>query len=263
MFTTDHFIWLFLCAAFIIGMTVLSRRIKMSFKCATYIVAAISLASELSKIFTHIEPVMDGDEVVGGVLGAQYLPFHLCSILIFFIFYLVFAKNERTIELVKSFITPIALLGGAIALFIPTSGVDFMKPFAYQCFVYHSGILWYAIYLIMTKQVALGIQSYKRNAAILTALVFIMLWVNSALSIYETNFFFLVKPPMDNLPVLNLNNGWFVYFITLVGIAFAAFTLLHVPFILKEKKEKSVHAPAPNAENGEKSKENDREELTV
>ncbi len=237
MFTTNHFIWLGLCAVMIGGLLLASLKFKFSFKCATYIVGGISLASELCKIFTHIDsPSIEGAEP-GGVLEAGMLPFHLCSILIFLIFYLCAARNEKYIELVKSFVVPIAMLGGAIALFIPTSGVDFLKPYAYQCFVYHSGIFWYALYLIITKQVKLGLSTYKRNLAILACLVIVMIWVNSALQVYDTNFFFIVRPPMENLPVLNLNNGWLAYFLSLVGIGFTAFTLLHLPFILKERNK--------------------------
>lgn len=241
MFSLNHFIWLGLCAAFIGGLLFAALKFKFSFRTATLIVAGISLASELCKIFTHIDDVKNSDgAVTGGVLDPGSLPFHLCSILIFAIFYLVFAKDGKKIELIKSIIVPVAILGGTMALLIPTSGVNFAKPFAYQCFVYHSGIIWYALYLLCTKQVSLNLRSYRNNMAILAVLVFVMLWVNSILKVYDTNFFYLVRPPMENLPVLNLNNGWFVYFLSLVAVAFVLFTLFHLPFIISDiKKAKS------------------------
>ena len=64
-----------------------------------------------------------------------------------------------------------------------------------------------------------------------------MIWVNSALQVYDTNFFYVVRPPMDNLPILNLDNGWFAYFISLVLVAFVLFTLLHIPFIIAERRK--------------------------
>ena len=238
MFSTNHFIWLGLCAIFITGLLLAAIRFKFSFKLATYIVSGICIASELCKIFTHIDEIYDMEgNLDGGVLGAQYLPFHLCSILIFFILYLNVCKNEERLEKIKSFIVPIALLGGAMAMLIPTSGVNFLKPYAYQCFVYHAGIFWYGLYLIITKQVSLGLKSYKNNMLYLLGLLFIMIWVNSALHVYDTNFFYLVRPPMDNLPILNLNNGWFVYFISLVLIALTLFTALHLPFMILERRK--------------------------
>ena len=240
MFSTNHFLWLGLCAVLIGGLLFAAKKFNFSFKTATYIVAGISLASELCKIFTHIDNIYDSnDNLDGGVLGAQFLPLHLCSILIFLFFYLTVAKNEKLIETIKSLIVPVAILGGIMALLIPTSGVNFAKPYAYQCFIYHAGIVWYALYLLMTKQVKLGLKSYKNNMIILFSALFVMLWVNSALQEYDTNFFYVVRPPMDNLPLLNLNNGWLVYFITLVAVAFVLFTAFHVPFIVKDIKAKN------------------------
>ena len=238
MFSTNHFIWLGLCALFIGGMLYASIRFKFSFKTATYIVSGICIVSEICKIFTHIDNIYDSDDnLYGGVLSATALPLHLCSLLIFFILYLNICKDEGRLEKIKSFIVPIALLGGLMAILIPTSGVNFLKPYAYQCFVYHAGIMWYSLYLIVTKQVSLGIRSYKNNMLYLLGLVFVMLWVNSALQNYDTNFFFLVRPPMENLPILNLNNGWLVYFLTLLLVALTLFTLLHIPFIILEQRK--------------------------
>lgn len=140
-------------------------------------------------------------------------------------------------ERLKSFLVPISLAGGTLAILMATSGVDFAAPYAYQCFVYHAGIIWYAIYLIATKQVSLGKEAYKSNLVILSSLVFVMLWVNSALSVYETNFFFLVEPPVDNLPILNLNNGWYAYFATIVILGLVLLTAIHLPALIKEARK--------------------------
>ena len=239
MFSTNHFIWLGLCALFIGALTFVSIKFKFSFKIATYIISGICIASELCKIFTHIDNIYDADgNLVGGVLGAEFLPLHLCSILIFFILYLNVCKKEDTLEKIKSFIVPIALLGGTMAILIPTSGVNFLKPYAYQCFVYHAGLIWYGMYLLISRNASLGLKSYLNNMLYLFGTMFAMLWVNSALQVYDTNFFFLVRPPMEGLPILNLDNGWFVYFISLVLVAFVLFTLLHIPFIIAEQKNK-------------------------
>ena len=119
-----------------------------------------------------------------------------------------------------------------------TSGTKFNEPYSYQCFVYHAGLMWYAIYLIMTKNVDMGIKSYFRNITIISSLMICMLWVNGALKIYDTNFFFLVKPPVEGLPLLNLNNGWYVYLLTIVMLGIIFISLVHLPFIIKELKNK-------------------------
>lgn len=57
------------------------------------------------------------------------------------------------------------------------------------------------------------------NIGILLALTFVMLYINGALAAYDTNFFYLTRPPMENLPVLNLAAGWYAYFLRLIALA--------------------------------------------
>ena len=236
MFTANHFIWIGICAVLIIALSIVSIKLKLSLKCASFIMSGIASGSELLKIFTHIEGAHEGR----GYLEPTALPLHLCSILIFVIFYITLAKEGPMKERLKSFFTPISLAGGTLAILMATSGVNFAKPFAYQCFIYHAGIIWFAIYLIATKQVSLGIKAYKSNLVILGSLVFIMLWVNSILSVYETNFFFLVEPPADNLPLLNMNNGWYAYFATVVILGIVLLTSVHLPSIIKEARSRAL-----------------------
>ncbi len=232
MFTTNHFIWMGICAVFIGVLLFVSLKFRFTYKTAARIMAGIAIASELCKIFTHIEEAEGG----GGVLGPAYLPLHLCSVLIFLIFYCTWSKNTERVKKVTSFCLPVAMWGGILAILMATSGVNFAKPFAYQCFLYHAGLLWWALYLLCTKQVDLGKKAYVRNLLILGCLLFVMLWVNSALAAYDTNFFYVVRPPAEGLPVLNLDNGWLAYFLTLVGLGVVGVTLTHLPAMVKERK---------------------------
>lgn len=234
MFTTNHFIWMGICAAIIGGLLFISLKFRFSYKTAARVMALIALVSELSKIFTHIEEPAAG----GGVLGPQNLPLHLCSILIFLIFYCAFSNHQERVAKVTSFCLPVGIWGGVLAILMATNGVDFTEPFAYQCFVYHAGLLWWALYLLCTKQVELGRKAYFRNITVLVCLLFVMLWTNSALSAYDTNFFYVVRPPAEDLPLLNLNHGWLAYFLTLVGMGFLGVTLTHLPAMLKEMRGK-------------------------
>lgn len=233
MFTTNHFIWMGICAAFIGVLLFISLRCKFSYKTAARVMAVISIASELCKIFTHIEEAEGG----GGVLGPEYLPLHLCSILIFLVFYCALSNDGEKVKQVTSFCTPVAIWGGMLAILMATSGVNFAKPYAYQCFIYHAGLVWWALYLLCTKQVDLGVKAYLRNVAVLGSMLFVMIWVNSALSAYDTNFWYVVRPPAKNLPLLNLDNGWFAYFLTLVGIGLFAITVTHLPAMIKQRKK--------------------------
>jgi len=240
MFTTNHFIWIAICLVIILGLLFLSIKFKWDFKKAVYVMSLISIASELLKIFTHINPVSgeDGDWSDGGVLGPGSLPFHLCSIFIFIFFYLALSNNQKTRKFLINFFVPIGLFGGLMAIIMATSGVNFLKPFAYQCFIYHAGMVWFALYLIVTKQVNLNLKVFVTNVIVLASLAIIMIWVNSALSIYETNFFYVVSPPASGLPFLNLKHGWYVYFAHLASAGVLLEFLTSLPYIIKEIKEK-------------------------
>lgn len=236
MFTTLHFIWLGICLVFIVGMTLLGKKCNFSLKVASFIMVGICLASEISKMMSDMQPNIDG----GMSLSPKSLPFHLCSLMIFVVFYIAFAKDSSFKQTLINFLAVIGAIGSFCALIIPTNGVKFNEIGPYQCFVYHSGLIWYSLYLIISKNAKLGLRSYFSNLIILASLAFLMIYVNGALSAYGTNFFYVVRPPMDNLPILNLNHGWYVYFITLLVLGIVLITLFHLPFIIKEKRAKSA-----------------------
>ena len=233
MFTTNHFIWMGICAVIIGLLLLISLKFKFSCKQASLVMALIAAGSEICKIFTHIEDAPGG----GGVLEPGALPLHLCSILIFLVFFCAFSKHETQVSKVASLCVPVSLWGGVLAILMATSGVNFAKPYAYQCFLYHAGLLWWALHLLLTRQVDLGLKAYLRNLKVLGGMLFLMIWVNSALSVYDTNFWFVVRPPADGLPLLNLNNGWLCYFLTLVSIGLFAITITHLPAMMKERKK--------------------------
>lgn len=237
MFTPEHFIWLGICAFLIAGLTFFSMRFRFSFRTSALIMAAVALVSETVKILSHMEYVNGEDATDGMVMEAGALPLHLCSLLIFAFFYLPFAKNEKIKGFLLSLIVPVGLIGSLLAIFMATSGTDFTQSNAYQCFVYHAVMTWFAIYLVATRQVDLGFRAWLRNLVILFAMAVGMIWVNSALQAYDTNFWYVVRPPVENLPVLNLDHGWFVYISSLLLCGLVGLTIVHFPFVLREKKK--------------------------
>ncbi len=235
MFTTEHFIWLGICALIIAALAFFSTRFKFSFKTSAFIMAAVSLVSETMKIISHMELVNEDDISEGMVIDAGALPLHLCSMLIFIFIYLPFCKNTRIKKYFTSLIVPVGLIGSLLALIMATSGTDFTTSEAYQCFIYHAVMVWFAIYLVISGEAELGWRAWLSNLISLGAVAVIMIWVNGALQIYDTNFLYVVRPPADNLPLLNLDNGWYVYFVTLLGCGFIGITAVHLPFMIKER----------------------------
>lgn len=230
MFTVNHFIWLALCTGVIAAGLIAAVRKKMEERTASRIMAAICFISESSKMMTHLLPSPQG----GMALDPLALPFHLCSILIFAVLYINLSENKVMKQKVIGFVVPAGLLGGIAAMLIPIDGVDFLDVLAYQSFLYHAGLCWYALYFIVTKQVDLGPGTYVRNLCALLGLVGLNLYVNGALFAYGTNFMFLTRPPMEGLPVLNLDHGWYGYFATLLGLGFVLLTAVHLPFLRRK-----------------------------
>ena len=233
MFTINHFLWLGLCAAAIAIGLWLAVKAKLTSKQAARVMAVISIASEISKIMSD----MNDSDFGGMVLDPRSLPFHLCSMLIFAVFYLSLAKEGPRRDAVLSFTVPIGLLGGVCAMLIPTNGVNFLKIGPYQCYVYHAGLVWFGLYSLIAKQADLGKKAYVRNMLTLLMLSFLMIYVNGALSAYGTNFMYVRKPPMDGLPILNLDHGWYVYLLTLMALGAVLITLVHFPFMIREKRK--------------------------
>ena len=63
-------------------------------------------------------------------------------------------------------------------------------------------------------------------------------YINSILSKTneKVNFMYLSRPPMENLPLLNLNHGWGVY-IMILGILGVSFMFIyHLIMIIIQKK---------------------------
>ena len=233
MFTLKHFIWIGICIIFIISMLILSKKLKFSLKTASLIMSIICILSEVSKMMSD----MMENEYGGMSLNPRSLPFHLCSLMIFVVFYIYLAPSSKLKQVLINFLSVIGTIGSFMAIMIPTNGVQFNEIGPYQCFVFHAGLMWFSIYLLMSKNAKLNLKVYVTNISILAVLAFLMIYINGALSAYGTNFFYVVRPPMDNLPILNLNHGWYVYFITLVFVGISLMTLFHLPFILKKGKQ--------------------------
>ena len=106
----------------------------------------------------------------------------------------------------------------------------------------HTVLVFYGIYLMAVEKVDLSLKVYFRNLEILAGIAVFAFLMNSILEPYEPNYLFLREPPMENLPILNLNHGWHVYFISLVLVACVLMLSVHLPFIIKaaRKKEKDT-----------------------
>ncbi len=234
MFTLGHFIWLgVICIAITIALITV-KRLNISTRAVgkTVMIVLIFL-----KIF-HMSLSMKESEFGGYVLNQTQLSFHLCSIMIYTVIFTNMITNKKLICLLKSFMVPCLFIGAAMALLIPTEGVDVTVPRVWQYMLIHGVLVFYGIYLATIEKVDLSWRAYINNIKLLLAVTLLAFLMNSVLEQYETNFLFLRVPPMENLPLLNLNNGWYVYFLTLAVVACALILLVHLPFIISSALKK-------------------------
>ena len=235
MFTANHFIWLGAIALLIAVAFIVINKLKLSNQ---GVGKGVMMLLIVLKLF-HVALSMKESEFGGYVLKQTQLSFHLCSIMIYTIIFVNIIKNEKVVKVLKSFMVPCLFIGALMALLIPTEGVDFTVPRVWQYMLIHGVLVFYGIYLAAVERVDLSFKAYFNNLKLLVCITAVAFLMNSVLEQYKTNFLFVRVPPMDNLPLLNLNNGWYVYFVTLAIIACVLMLLVQLPFMaLNKRKDK-------------------------
>ena len=214
IFGTKHLIIVGICLVLIVGLFILSRKLKFSTVCK--IMFYVGIVSETIKIFYYI---VRNESTHGGLLPKTDLPFHLCSIQILFIAVVNYAKSEKLKRFLLSFMYPSCLIGGFAAILIATdSSLNGMWIITVQYFLYHVAIMVLALNIATRKDQKLETADYFNCLKFLGILMFFAVYINSA--IYEVdetgkiitgNFMYVVSPPQSGLPFLNENHGWLVY----------------------------------------------------
>lgn len=185
------------------------------------------------KLF-HLALSMKESPHGGMVIDQTQLSFHLCSVMIYSVILINVIKNEKFVKTMKSFMVPCMLIGALMALLIPTEGVDVTVPRVWQYMLIHGTLVFYGFYLALIERVDMSVRAYLTNLKLLSVVVVMAFLMNSVLEAFGTNFLFLRYPPMDGLPILNLNHGWYVYFVSLAAVACLLLFLVHLPFILRD-----------------------------
>ncbi|MBQ3253655.1 MAG: YwaF family protein [Acholeplasmatales bacterium] len=232
MFTTGHFIWLIIISLCIITSLILLKKYKVSPAFVGKIAMIIAILGKLYHLTLSMKDTGDG----GMVINQTQLDFHLCSIQVYLLIACHLIKDENKVNVIKGFMAPTMAIGALMALLTPTEGVNPNTPRVWQYMIVHANLVFYGFYLMLVEKIDLSFKVYIRNLIAFAGFAMLGMMMNSILEIYNTNFLFLRKPPMDNLPVLNLNNGYFVYLISLIAVAVGLLTIVHIPFMTKKLK---------------------------
>ena len=233
MFTLGHFVWLFIIFLLVIFALLLTKRVNFNVKKVEFVVVILLILLKVVHLAVSMKELPDG----GMVLHQTQLSFHLCSIMIYSVIAAYFIKNEQLKSVLKSFMVPCMVIGALLALLIPTEGVDPSTLRVWQYMLIHGVLVYYGFYLMIIEKVDLSLKVYFRNLALLVIITLLAMFMNSVLEQYGTNFLFLRQPPMPNLPILNLNNGWYIYFISLMTIAVILIGIVHLPFIINKSRK--------------------------
>lgn len=234
MFSLGHFIWLGAIGVAIALALITAKKLTLSHRTVGRAVMMILI---VLKIF-HLSLSMKQSGFGGYVIDQPQLSFHLCSLMIYSTVLVNTIKNEKIVAALKSFMVPCLFIGAAMALLIPTEGVDPAAPRVWQYMLIHGVHVFYGIYLATVEKVDLSFKAYVNNLKMLLGVTLLAFLMNSVLEQYGTNFLFLRVPPMENLPLLNLNNGWGVYILTLAVIACLLTFFIHLPFIVSNSAKK-------------------------
>lgn len=240
MFTAGHFIWLG-----VLGVIIAAALVSIKIFRIPHVAVrkAVFVTMIVLKLF-HLCLSMKESPYGGFVISQTQLSFHLCSLMIYLIVLTNVIRNEKFVSVMQSFMVPCMLIGAAMALLIPTEGVSAAVPRVWQYMLIHGGLVFYGIYLMVYEKADLTFRAFLCNLKLLLIVVVAAFLMNSVLEQYEVNFLFLREPPMEGLPILNLNNGWFVYFISLAIIACGLLFLVHLPFVIRGCKRKKTQKTA-------------------
>ena len=233
MFTSAHFIWLAVIAAVIVAVSVALKKANAPHSAVQKTVCVVLI---ILKLF-HLSLSMKSSAHGGMIIDQTQLSFHLCSLMIYSVILINVFKNEKFVKTAKSFMVPCMLIGALMALLIPTEGVDVATPRVWQYMLIHGVLVFYGFYLAIIERVDMSINAYLTNLKLLAGVTVLAFLMNSVLEEYGTNFLFLRQPPMEGLPILNLDNGWYVYFISLTLVACALLLLVHLPFIIRDARK--------------------------
>ncbi len=241
MFKTNHIIYLIICIAIIVGFLVINKKYNISFEKNVTFLVIMCVLNEVCKICINLVDtgIKEGLEA-GGYFEPRHLPFQLCSFQMFlFISLKYFIKNEETKSKVLCFMMPCLMIGASISLFIPTDGTSLTDLQVYRYFIYHACLIAFGIYLVVFKLININLKVYLRNLKYLSTYAIVCIWINSMFHYANVNFMFLRRPPMEGLPILNLDNGYPVYLITILSLGVIGLTLVHIPFLIVNKVRKT------------------------
>lgn len=160
-------------------------------------------------------------------------PFHLCSMILYFLPILIFIKKEKCpafIDAVNGFVSTIVLFAGlAVAVYneMVMSRLIFTNI---QTMVHHGTQIVVGVYVYVWNRRTINIKSYLNGMKIFTVVASIAMIINTAFYPRGIDMFFLNPTQTTTLPLVGViqeKAGFFVYLIGYLAVVFSLAFLIH------------------------------------
>lgn len=160
------------------------------------------------------------------------LPLHLCSVLVFLSAYMLLTGSYKIYE-VAYFLG----IGGALqAILTPDLGMYAFPHFRYfQVFLSHGGIVTAAVFMTVVEGYR---PTWKSLGRTIIYMNLYMLAVGTINWLIGSNYLFIAHKP-ETASMIDLLGPWPWYILALEGIGLVLFTLLYVPFAIRDLTSRS------------------------
>jgi len=238
LFSAQHLMFLAVTVPIaVIVASFLAKKLGFNKK-VIWVCAIIGLLCELQRILFFIE----GTAADGFRLPGHQLPFNACPFQVVLIVILALSKKPEEHRKLLSYMYPMMVCGGFLGMLLAGEALSYhgLSDLAtYRFFFYHMMVISLGLYLYLSKPFQYGIKDYGMSMFLTFCSMLMGIWVNAFFG-WEprANHMFLVRPPADGLPILNLNRGWPAYIFSLSCLGFILITFSYLPVIIRAIREK-------------------------
>lgn len=155
------------------------------------------------------------------------LPLHLCSVFVYLSAYMLLSGNYKVYEFAY-----FLGIGGAIQpIFTPDLGIYAFPHLRYfQVFLSHGGIVTAAVYMTLVEGYR---PTWKSLGKTILAMNIYMVVVGLINALIGSNYLFIAHKP-ETPSLIDVLGPWPLYLFALEGIGLVLFTLLYVPFAVRD-----------------------------
>lgn len=256
MFTWRHLLWLAICAGTVLAIFFAFKKNRPNLDRVLTIALIIAITSNVVEMLCIIElvPSQNGTLLMP-YLPMNHFPLHLCSMQVILIAVAKYMKNEKRQEKLLAFMAPTCVIGGILALLMPsifktTISVEqaFTSVISYQFFIYHTMLISLGLIIAGSDRVNWSWKHYKNTVLMMYLLAFISIYLNSLLAspTYEdgkllrvdfwTNFFFTYQNPLG-IQITQLWQ-WYLYMLIIMLLAAVLIFFFYLLLIRRNNKEK-------------------------